>query len=57
MAAELAYPIANSASLATGLLTEFDKCLDEAKFIDATEGTPDAYTMDDYYYARFWNWV
>ena len=41
MAADISYALVNSASLSQMLLAVYDSKLSEARFVDATEGTPD----------------
>jgi len=41
LAADIAYPLVNSAALARDMLVVYDRKLSEARFVDATEGTPD----------------
>ena len=42
LAAEIAYPLVASNTLATNLFTLYEKKLSEARFVDATEGMPGA---------------
>jgi len=42
LAADVAYPIIGSTSLAANMITLYDKKLSEARFVDATEGMPGA---------------
>ena len=44
LAADTAYAIVGSTSLASSMISIYDKKLSEARFIDATEGTPGAIT-------------
>lgn len=44
LAADTAYAIVGSTSLASNMISIYDKKLSEARFIDATEGTPGAIT-------------
>tara|TARA_R100001530_G_scaffold38420_1_gene29740 strand:+ start:1807 stop:2397 length:591 start_codon:yes stop_codon:yes gene_type:complete len=41
LAADISYALVNSASLSQMLLAVYDSKLSEARFVDATEGTPD----------------
>lgn len=52
MAAELAYPMINSAGLAQQMLELYRQKLSEARFTDATEGTPDVIEATDFINAR-----
>ena len=52
MAAEIAYPLVNRASLAAQMLEIYRLKLSEARFIDATEGTPYDITATDFINAR-----
>ena len=40
LAADISYALVNSASLSTLLMATYDTKLSEARFVDATEGTP-----------------
>ena len=52
LAAELAYPIANSNGLAQSMYGIYQAKLSEARFVDATEGTPDELIATDFINAR-----
>ena len=52
MAGELAYPLVNSASLAQQMIEVYRAKLSEARFTDATEGTPDVIDATDFINAR-----
>jgi hypothetical protein len=52
LAAELAYPIANSNGLAQNMYSIYQAKLSEARFVDATEGTPDEIIATDFVNAR-----
>lgn len=52
LAADLAYPIANSIGLQNNLFSIYQSKLSEARFVDATEGTPDVIIATDFINAR-----
>lgn len=52
LAADLAYPIANSIGLQQNMYSVYQAKLSEARFIDATEGTPDVIGATDFINAR-----
>jgi hypothetical protein len=41
LAADISYALVNSASLSQMLMATYESKLSEARFVDATEGTPD----------------
>lgn len=46
LSSELAYPLANSTTLQAQMFSLYERKLSEARFVDATEGTPDLVTAN-----------
>lgn len=53
LAADLSYPVANSVGLQQNMYSVYQAKLAEARFVDATEGTPDVIGATDFINARF----